>query len=76
MDSAPENFNPENDNLRHFPNSILGNIIIGLSVIFSLAILINWYVDLSLLKFITGSTQMKFNTSFVILIASINLYIS
>ncbi|MDP5106750.1 MAG: PAS domain-containing protein [Polaribacter sp.] len=75
MDSAPENFNPENDNLRHFPNSILGNIIIGLSVIFSLAILINWYVDLSLLKFITGSTQMKFNTSFVILIASINLYI-
>lgn len=75
MDFTPGNFTSENDQLNHFPNRFVGNFIIGLAVVFSLAILINCYVDLSFLKLITGDKQMKFNTSFTILIAAINLFI-
>ena len=75
MDSTPGNFNQDNDNLSRLPGNIVSYIIIGFAVLFSLAILINWHVDIYFLKFITGDKQMKFNTSFVILIASINLFI-
>lgn len=73
MDATPKNFNSENDEIKQFPNSVVYHGIIGLAILFSLAILINWYIDADFLKFITGNKQMKFNTSFVILIAGVNL---